>query len=207
MHPSSLFHTDQPTARDIIRRNPLATLAANGPDGPVIAIVPLVWDEDGGTLIGHVSRSNALWKMFQDQRPHVSAIFQAGNAYVSASAYPSKRDHGRVVPTWNYVAAEARGRLTFRTEPSDARASVSALSDHMESEREAPWAVSDAPEAYIDKLAHSIVAFEIDVTALKGVRKLSQNKSETDRDGVIADLSAQASRRDDLIAEMQRTSS
>jgi len=169
--------------------------------------VPLVWDEDGGTLIGHVSRSNALWKMFQDQRPHVSAIFQAGNAYVSASAYPSKRDHGRVVPTWNYIAAEARGRLTFRTEPSDACASVSALSDHMESEREAPWAVSDAPEAYIDKLAHSIVAFEIDVTALKGVRKLSQNKSETDRDGVIADLSAQASRRDDLIAEMQRTSS
>ena len=205
MHPSSLFHTDQPTARDIIRRNPLATLAANGADGPVIAIVPLVWDEDSVNLIGHVTRSNAFWKAFQDQCPRVSATFQAGDAYVSASAYPSKRDHARVVPTWNYIAAEARGRLTFQTNVSDVRASISALSDHMEAERDSPWAVSDAPDEFIDKLSRAIVAFQIDVTGLKGVRKLSQNKSEIDRDGVIADLSAQAGRRDDLIEEMRRT--
>ena len=192
MHPSSLFHTDAEAARAIIAQNPLATIAANGPDGPIVAVVPVVWSEDEGRLIGHVARTNAFWTALQDKTPNVTAVFRADDAYVSASAYPSKAEHGKVVPTWNYIAAEARGRLTFQTELEDIRASVAALSDQMEADRDTPWAVTDAPETYIDKLAQAIVAFEIDVSALKGVRKLSQNKSESERAGVIADLARQS---------------
>ncbi|MEL6862204.1 MAG: FMN-binding negative transcriptional regulator [Pseudomonadota bacterium] len=188
MHPSSIFHTDEQAAREIISAHPLATLAANGPDGPVVAVVPLVWSEDETRLIGHVARTNAFWQMLQETDPLVTAVFHASDAYVSASAYPSKAEHGRVVPTWNYIAAEARGRLIFKTDATAIKASVSALSDQMEASRETPWAVSDAPEAYVDKLANAIVAFEIRVEAVKGVRKLSQNKSETDRAGVLSDL-------------------
>lgn len=204
MHPSSLFHTDANAARAIIAQNPLATIAANGPDGPIVAVVPVVWSEDDTRLIGHVGRANAFWTALQGTTPNVSAVFKADDAYVSASAYPSKAEHGKVVPTWNYVAAEARGHLSFKTERDDIRASVSALSDQMEAERETPWAITDAPEAYIDGLSQAIVAFEIDVTALKGVRKLSQNKNETERAGVIADLTSQSGNAAAIAEAMQR---
>ena len=206
MHPSSLFHTDAEAARAIIAQNPLATIAANGPDGPIVAVVPVVWSEDEGRLIGHVARTNPFWAELQGETPNVTAVFRANDAYVSASAYPSKAEHGKVVPTWNYIAAEARGRVTFQTELAQIRASVAALSDQMEADRDAPWAVTDAPEAYIDKLAQAIVAFEIEVSALKGVRKLSQNKSESERAGVIADLARQSGSHAAIAEEMRRES-
>ena len=202
MHPSSIFHTDADAARVIIAQSPLATIAANGSDGPVIAVVPLVWSKDQSKLIGHVARTNAFWDALQDQTPTVTAVFRSDDAYVSASAYPSKAEHGKVVPTWNYIAAEARGELTFKTDLTSIRDSVSALSDHMEADRETPWAVTDAPDRYIDKLANAIVAFEISVRALKGVRKLSQNKSETDRAGVVSDLMKQEAGAERLANEM-----
>jgi transcriptional regulator len=202
MHPSSIFQTDADVARAIIAQSPLATIAANGPEGPVIAVVPVVWNKDGSKLIGHVARTNAFWKTLHSQSPNVTAVFRAADAYVSASAYPSKAVHGKVVPTWNYIAAEARGGLAFRTSTNDIRESVAKLSDHMEVERETPWAVSDAPETYIEKLAHAIVAFEIEVTALHGVRKLSQNKSETDRAGIVSDLLKQDAKAERLAHEM-----
>lgn len=189
MHSSSIFHTDEQIAHAIIDQNPLATLAANGTDGPVVAIVPVIWDEDQGVLIGHVAKSNAFWRTLKNSRPSISAVFSAEQAYVSASAYPSKIEHGRVVPTWNYIAAEARGQLRFRPDPGAILASVSLLSDKMEADRERPWSVSDAPDAYIDQLLNAIVAFEITVTSLRGVKKLSQNKSKQDRGGVMNDLS------------------
>ncbi len=204
MHPSSVFHTDEQAAREIISSHPLATLAANGPDGPVIAVVPLVWSEDETRLIGHVARTNAFWKALQGTDPKVTAVFHASDAYVSASAYPSKSVHGRVVPTWNYVAAEARGRLSFKTDASAIKDSVSVLSDRMEAMRETPWAVSNAPEAYIDKLANAIIAFEIQVTSVKGVRKLSQNKDEADYNGVVSDLIEQEGRASALVSAMRR---
>lgn len=204
MHPSAIFQTDAEAARTIVREHPLATLAVNGREGPVIAIVPLVWNADDTILIGHVAKSNAFWTELDGASADVSAVFRADDAYVSASAYPSKADHGRVVPTWNYIAAEVRGRLTFSTDLDDVRASVSALSDQMEQARSQPWSVDDAPDAYIDKLANAIVAFEIQVSELKGVRKLSQNKSETDRGGVMADLAQRDDRHSSLSDEMRK---
>lgn len=202
MHPSSIFHTDADAARAIIAQSPLATIAANGAEGPVVAVVPLVWSEDQSKLIGHVARTNVFWKALQDQAPTVTAVFRSDDAYVSASAYPSKATNSKVVPTWNYIAAEARGELTFKTDLTSIRDSVSALSDQMEAERDTPWAVADAPNDYVDKLANAIVAFEISVSTLKGVRKLSQNKSETDRAGVVSDLMKQDARAERLANEM-----
>ncbi|MEM9573025.1 MAG: FMN-binding negative transcriptional regulator [Pseudomonadota bacterium] len=204
MHPSSVFHTDERAARTIVRDNPLATIAMNGLDGPIVAVVPLVWSEDGTKLLGHVAKSNAFWNERSGDPAIVSAIFHAGDGYVSASAYPSKSVHGRVVPTWNYIAAEARGNLTFKTDRQDVRASVAILSNQMEATRSVPWSVDDAPDDYIDKLAHAIVAFEIEVTGLKGVRKLSQNKSDSDRAGVIADLTNIEDRQSHLTDEMAK---
>lgn len=205
MHPSSIFHTDEVAAREIVRQHPLATLAANGREGPVIAILPLVWSEDDRQLIGHIARSNAFWTELQGTTPTVSAVFQADQAYVSASAYPSKADHGRVVPTWNYIAAEVQGDLVFETDAADILTSVETLSDQMEADRTSPWAVSDAPERYVDKLLNAIVAFKIDVQTVRGVRKLSQNKTEADRAGVIADLQTRPASAG-LAAEMEVSS-
>lgn len=204
MHPSSVFHTDEQVARTIVRDNPLATIAVNGLEGPIVAVVPLVWSENGSKLLGHVAKSNAFWNERSEGAAIVSAIFHAGDGYVSASAYPSKSEHGRVVPTWNYIAAEARGNLTFKTGLQDVRASVAVLSDQMEATRSAPWSVDDAPDDYIDKLVHAIVAFEITVTSLKGVRKLSQNKSESDRAGVVADLTNVGGSQSQLTNEMAK---
>ncbi|MEO1323794.1 MAG: FMN-binding negative transcriptional regulator [Pseudomonadota bacterium] len=190
MHPSSIFHTDEDAARAIVRNNPLATLAANGPEGPVVAIVPVVWSEDGTKLVGHVGRKNTFWTALQTTEPMVSAVFRSSDAYVSASAYPTKAEHGRVVPTWNYIAAEARGRLRFNEDAGAILESVEKLSNVMEADRAAPWAVSDAPETYIDRLLTAIVAFELHVDDMRGVRKLSQNKSDAERAGVVADLAS-----------------
>lgn len=188
MHPASIFQTDEGAARAIVQHNPLATLAANGPSGPIVAVVPVVWNDDGCKLIGHIGRNNAFWTALQTTEPIVSAVFRSMDAYVSASAYPSKADHGRVVPTWNYVAAEVRGQLRFDATPAAIRESVEKLSDVMEAGRANPWAVSDAPDVYIDRMLSAIVAFEIQVDSIRGVRKLSQNKTEAERAGVVADL-------------------
>lgn len=204
MHPSSIFHTDQAAARAIVEHNPLATLAANGPNGPVVAVVPVVpvvWREDGSKLIGHIGRNNTFWTALRTTEPLVSAVFRSVDAYVSASAYPSKADHGRVVPTWNYIAAEARGRLRFNDKPVAIRESVEKLSDVMEADRATPWAVSDAPDAYIDQMLAAIVAFEIDVDDIRGVRKLSQNKTDAERAGVVSDLASHP-----IAAEMEALS-
>ncbi|MEM6652083.1 MAG: FMN-binding negative transcriptional regulator [Pseudomonadota bacterium] len=202
MHPAKRFQTDTQAARSIVAQSPLATIAANGRDGPLVLMAPTVWNRDQAKLIGHVARSNSFWRELCGLSPMVSAVFRSDDAYVSASAYPSKAEHGRVVPTWNYIAAEARGRLTFKDDPVDIRASVAALSDHMEAERDIPWAITDAPDDYIERLSKAIVAFEIDVSLLKGVPKLSQDKSEEDRAGVVSDLIHHNARAERLTREM-----
>jgi transcriptional regulator len=118
------------------------------------------------------------------------AIFQGADAYVSPSWYPSKKQHGRVVPTWNYEAAHIHGRLTWRHEADWLLAQVSALSDHHEASRAAPWAVSDAPEDYIRKLTGAIVGVELTIERVEVTRKLSQNRTPADRSGVAAGLAA-----------------
>jgi transcriptional regulator len=158
-----------------------ATLVTQTDAGIDANHLPLLLQD--GNLIGHFARANPVWKTLKPGSEAL-AIFLGPHAYVSPSLYPSKAATCKAVPTWNYITVHARGRLTLHDDAGWLRAHVGALSDFHESERPAPWAVDDAPAAYIDSLLRAIVGFELSITALEGKWKLSQNRDSADRQGV-----------------------
>ncbi len=208
MHPAATFRVDEKTeALAFIAAHPFATLAVNGADGPVTALVPLVIDSSGQNLLGHVARTNSFWQAAQMSEHKAVAVFQGADAYVSSSSYPSKADHGRVVPTWNYMAVEIRGNIKVETKSEAMLPFLTALTDKMESHRDLPWEVSDAPEDYIAKLSRAIVGFSLKIDEITYVRKLSQNKSEADKQGVITSLEMSENHQDRLVAHAMKQES
>lgn len=178
-------YDDKDEALAFVAAHPFATVAVNGEQGPVTALVPLVISEDGQTLLGHVARINPFWDAAIQSGSKAIAVFRGGDAYVSPSNYPSKAEHERVVPTWNYMAVEIRGDITIETDANAMMPYITALTEKMESHRDLPWQVSDAPDDYIAKLSRGIVGFKLTVEDITHVRKLSQNKSEDDKQGVL----------------------
>lgn len=168
--------TETESLRQIIREGPLGTIVSLGSDGLGAHHIPM--HLRGDVLVGHMGRNNAL---AQRHGTDVIAIFRAADSYVSPAWYPGKAEHGRVVPTWNYVVAHAHGRLRVIDDAEWIRAQVEALTDQQEAGSPHPWRVSDAPAEYIDKMLHAIVGFEIPIDRLEGVRKASQNREERDR--------------------------
>lgn len=134
-----------------------------------------------GVLRGHVARANPVWKQGDGA---ALAIFLGPHAYVSPNWYPSKTETGKAVPTWNYIAVHAKGSLAWKQDAYWLRAHVAALSDAHEAGHAQPWAISDAPENYIDSLLRAIVGFELTIETLEGKYKLSQNREARDRAGV-----------------------
>ena len=124
------------------------------------------------------------------------------DGYVSPSWYPSKSESGEVVPTWNYVSVHLHGRLSVVHDAEWLREMVESLTVRYESEREQPWSVDDAPADYLDRMLRGIVGVEFVVERVEGKAKLSQNRSEADRAGVIAGLRAEGA--DGLLDEMER---
>jgi transcriptional regulator len=177
-----------------IEANRFATLCINGPEGPLVAYVPLVVvTDDGGQvveLIGHIARANPFEAAIGEGGCDVVAVFRGADAYVSPSFYPSKQEHGKVVPTWNYLAAEVRGRLSLERDPTKMTDYLEPLTDAMESHRPLPWAVQDAPATYLASQYRGIVGLRIAVTEITAKRKVSQNKSDADFNGVVAGLLA-----------------
>ncbi len=167
-----------------------ATLVVSGREGPVAAHLPMILQpgEGPGMLEGHVARSNPV-AAIAACGGRALALFHGSDAYVTPSLYPSKQEHGRVVPTWNYIAVEVGGVLEAFSEPAELRAHVSLLTNVMESGADAPWAVSDAPDDYIAKMTGAITGLRLRVDHIEGMRKLSQNRSEPDRAGVLAGFS------------------
>jgi transcriptional regulator len=161
----------------------LVTVDADGV--PDATFLPVLWQDD--RLIGHVARANPHWRAIVDGSSAL-AVVTGPDAYVSPSSYATKREHGRVVPTWNYSAVHLRGRVRSVHDPAFLRAVVTALTEHHESGRQEPWAVTDAPEVYVDKQLRAIVGIELLVESVEAKAKLSQNRSEEDRAGVVADL-------------------
>lgn len=189
MHPAPSFHyDDKGEALAFMAAHPFATVAVNGEAGPVMALVPLVIDSDAKSVLGHVARANPFWKAARYNECKAVAVFHGADAYVSPSNYPSKAEHGKAVPTWNYMAVEIRGRITLETQVGAMMPYLVALTDKMEAHRELPWQVSDAPEEYIANLSRGIVGFSLEIEDITYVRKLSQNKSDADKQGVIAAL-------------------
>lgn len=180
--------------RALMRAHPLATLAWIGPDGLAAEHLPLAWvadpDPEGlGSLRGHVARANPMWQQADPDR-EVLAVFQGPQVYVSPGWYPSKQEHGRVVPTWNYAVVHVRGPLVLHHDPAWLHALVSGLTDRHEQDRAQPWAVSDAPPEYIEGLTRAIVGIEIPLRSLSGKWKVSQNREVRDRAGVADALAA-----------------
>ena len=184
-HRSTVLH-------ELVRRCPLGLLIRQTVAGDLCAdSVPFVLDADPrggpGLLRGHVARANPLWHDTRVDSP-VLVVFQGPQAYISPSFYPSKAEHGKVVPTWNYVMVQARGRLQAIDDAPWLHAFVTRLTDRHESSRRTPWAVSDAPPDYIGGMLRAIVGIEIALNELTGKWKVSQNRSAHDRDGVARGL-------------------
>ena len=188
--PQSFREDRLPVLHDAIRACGLGLLITVTPDGPAATPLPMLLDPEAGekgTLYGHLARANRQWR---DTLPgsRALAVFAGPDAYVSPGWYPSKQQTGRVVPTWNYIAVQAGGVATFFEEPARLHALVSRLTDRQEAGRTKPWKVSDAPEPFIEQQLRAIVGVALPIDRLEGKWKLSQNRDEPDRQGVIAGL-------------------
>ena len=176
---------------ELVRTHPLGLLVTLAEAGLRANSVPFFLDADPaggpGVLRAHVARANPLWR---EARADVEAlvVFQGPQAYVSPGWYPSKAEHGKVVPTWNYVMVQARGTLRAIEDAAWLHAFVTRLTDRHEAPRAQPWAVSDAPADYIATMLRAIVGIEIVLIALTGKWKVSQNRSQADREGVARGL-------------------
>ena len=175
---------------EAIRRIALGTLVTLGEDGLEATHAPMLVDpapSPFGTLVGHIARANPQWRT---ARPEASAlaIFIGPEAYISPGWYPTKQQTGKVVPTWNYVAIHAAGRLRFFDDAERLRAIVTRLTETHERSRAEPWQVTDAPPDYVDAMLKAIVGFELTVEKLDGKWKMSQNRQAEDQAGVVAGL-------------------
>jgi len=189
------------TPKDFIANNPvflnaamqqsgLATLITNTAAGLIATHLPLLLDEDRGehgTLIGHVSRANMQWRE-SDPNADALIIFSGPDTYVTPSWYPAKQDTGRVVPTWNYSAIHAYGRVEFFEDTERLRDIVTRLTNKFEAAFAKPWQVTDAPANYIDGQLKAIVGFEMPIARIEGKLKFNQNRSAADRGGVVQGL-------------------
>lgn len=188
------FREEDPAAlHDAMRDARLANLVTMTPEGLVATPLPLFLDADEGphgTLYGHVARANPQWKL--PPQGEALALFTGPHAYVSPSWYPSKAEHHKVVPTWNYVAVHAYGPIEFFEDADRLLSVVSRLTDLHEGPRAQPWSVSDAPADFIRAQLRGIIGLRLPITRLEGKRKLSQNRGEADRAGVAAGLAASA---------------
>ncbi|MFN9725922.1 FMN-binding negative transcriptional regulator [Acidovorax sp.] len=186
------FHmTDAPAMQALVRAQPLATLVIAHAGALHANHVPLYLDPTRGphgTLVGHVARANALWPLLPQQ---AVAVFHGPQAYVSPSWYPSKAADGKQVPTWNYATAHAHGSLHAFDDTERLHAVLHTLSERHEAHRPDPWRIDDAPPDYIDKMLRAIVGIELVVERWEGVCKMSQNRTETDRAGVVQGLLAE----------------
>ena len=181
------FEQHDPAARQrLMLEHPLATLVTLQDGLPTADHVPLEFDATTQTLRGHVARANPLWRAAAGQP--VLAVFSGPQAYITPSWYPSKAATHKVVPTWNYTVVHAHGVLRAVEDAPWLHTLVSRLSDHHESPRAQPWAVSDAPDDYVQQMLRAIVGIEIPVDRLIGKWKISQNRAEPDRLGVADGL-------------------
>jgi transcriptional regulator len=191
---------DRDALHGVMRDNPLAQMISAGASGLLANPVPFIFHpEEGahGVLRAHLARPNPQWRDFIEPC-EVLVVFQGGQSYVTPSWYASKKEHGKVVPTWNYVTVQVRGQARAIQDGNWLVKHVSELSDQQEQPLAMPWAVSDAPESFITALVRGIVGIEIVVSEIIGKFKMSQNRPEADRHGVVEGLNAQG--RDDIAA-------
>jgi transcriptional regulator len=189
---------------DFVDAHPLGALVTASGDGMFATHLPLVLHRDEGalgTLRGHVARANTHHRRESTTREAL-VMFTGPDAYVTPEWYASKAEHGKVVPTWNYVAVHAYATLRWIEDPAWLRAHLGTLTHRHESGRARPWSIGDAPADYIAGLERAIVGVELAITRLEGKWKMSQNRPAADIDGVVRGLTASHAPRDRAVAEI-----
>jgi transcriptional regulator len=182
---------DQAQIKEFVTRAGAADLVTFDGTELTSTLLPVLWDDTGetghGRLFGHIALANPQW---QTARPEVPAlaIVHGPQAYISPNWYASKYEHGRVVPTWNYVAVHFTGPVTFHRDPEWLRGLVTRLTAKYEDPRPRPWRPSDAPPAFIDGQLRGIVGVELTITRVEAKAKLSQNRGAADRAGTLEGL-------------------
>ncbi len=202
------FAADQAVVDELLAKHGAADLITLTSDGLIATMLPFVYDPaagEHGTLYGHVARNNDQWR-----KPALGqslVIVRGPDAYMSPSWYAAKAEHGRVVPTWNYVTAHVYGRLVVHDDPVWVEDVVRRLTAKHEAARaavpgQAPeWAVDDAPRAFIEGQLRAIVGLELQITRIEAKAKLSQNRPVTDVAGIVAGLSARGDDRNAAAVE------
>lgn len=177
----------------------LVTVRADG--FPLATLLPVSWR--GDTVIAHLARANDHWKSIGPGQPTLLVV-TGPQAYVSPTWYASKAEHGKVVPTWNYSVVQLTGRATVHDDPNWVRGVVDELVERHEGQRAAPWHTTDAPEKYVHGQLRAIVGVEIAVERVEAKAKLSQNRSDADREGVVRGLLQEDSRQAHEVADQMR---
>jgi transcriptional regulator len=188
-NPTHFAEADPATLHALMRAHPLGAWVMHDGQQLVANHVPWLLNAEAGVLQGHVARANPAWRLCAEGAPCL-VIFQAEQSYITPSWYPSKREHGKVVPTWNYAVVHAHGRARAIDDAAWVHANVQALTSQHEARETKPWQVSDAPTDYIEQMLKAIVGIEIVIERLEGKWKVSQNRAQADKAGVAAGLQA-----------------
>jgi transcriptional regulator len=178
---------DDEAAWAIVSDAGAGVLVISAPDGLQSVFVPVVVSVDRATIFTHVARANPWWRSLADG-DEVLALFLTASAYISPSNYPSRFERPGTVPTWNYVAAEVRGRITVHDDPEWLLSQVRLVTEQFEVDRSPQWSLDDAPSEYVAQQVRAIVGIEITVTDITGKAKLSQNRRAIDHDAVRDNL-------------------
>jgi transcriptional regulator len=189
-NPRHFRQADPQAVEELMRQHPLATLVTVSSKGICASHIPLLYVASGegpGVLRGHMAKANPQWS---DVIPgmHALAIFHGPEHYITPNWYPSKTEHGRVVPTWNYVVVHAQGPLRAIQDREWLKQNVRELTAVHEAQFPNPWKLEETPDGFIDQMLNAIVGIEVTIEALEGKWKASQNRPEADRASVIAGL-------------------
>ena len=193
MHiPTKFEQNDFSQLEGLIREYPFATLITLSASGIDANHLPVIFNEVGGRKIiqAHIAKVNPLWKDVSD-KSEVMLIFNGPNCYISPNHYPTKKETGKAVPTWNYIVVHVRGVMSYRWDETWLKEMIDNLTFQHEASQETPWSTSDAPQSYIKKMLPGIVGLEIEVTSMTSQWKLSQNQPEKNKLGVINGLSSE----------------
>ena len=203
--PNNFAVEDVSEVHALMRARPFAILVTHGADGLMATHLPTVLKVDGETPLGriecHVARPNPHWRRFTPQADALM-IFQGPEAYIRPGWYPSKAEHAKVVPTWNYAVGHAYGRLEAVQDQAWLIQHVSELTEQQEAPLPEPWSTADAPESFLAVMARGIVGLSFTITRIEGKAKMSQNREPRDRAGVVCGLTARGLGEDREIAAL-----
>lgn len=191
MYIPSHFAADGTAVRELLDNHGAADLITATPNGLIATLLPFIYDPDAGehgALLGHVARNNDQWRL--PAQGEAMVIVRGPDAYISPAWYATKAEHGRVVPTWNYVTAHVYGELFIHDDVEWLDVLVRLLTDRHEARNDSEWSVDDAPAPFIAGQLRAIVGVEVRITRIEAKAKLSQNRSAEDIAGVVAGLEA-----------------